>query len=108
MWPGPLTLIVRNKKGISEAFRVPDDKYLLEILKITAKPLVSTSVNFTGKLPINKIDIIIDQFEPLVDAILDGGDTGEAALPSTILDVRSNQYKIIRQGACSVPDSLLE
>ncbi len=108
MWPGPLTLIVKNREGGTEAFRVPDDEYLIKLLKIVKKPLVSTSVNFTGSPSLNKIADITQQFEKLVDAVIDGGDAAEEAAASTILDVCSAPYKIIRQGPCSIPEYLLK
>ncbi len=107
-WPGPLTLIVRNREGETEAFRVPDDNYLLGLLKIVKQPVVSTSVNFTGSPALNNISDILDQFEHLVDAVIDGGDASEEASASTIVDVTSVPYKILRQGPCIIPENLLQ
>ena len=107
-WPGPLTLIVKNRQGTTEAFRVPDDEYLLNLLKIIKKPLVSTSVNFTGKPALNSIKDIKEQFEHLVDAVIDGGDAEKEAAASTILDLTSRPYKVIRRGPCVIPEELLE
>ena len=108
LWPGPITLIVKNREGNTEAFRVPDDEYLLKLLKIVKKPLVSTSVNFTGSSSLNKITDITMQFENLVDAVIDGGDATEEAAASTILDVCSEPYTVIRQGLCRIPENLLK
>ena len=108
MWPGPLTLIVNNKTGGTEAFRVPDDKYLLELLSMIKQPVVSTSVNFTGSPFLNNIAEIIISFESLVDAVIDGGDAGIEAAASTILDITDVPYRIIRQGKCIIPENILK
>ena len=108
MWPGPLTLIVNNKAGGTEAFRVPDDKYLLELLSMIKQPVVSTSVNFTGSPFLNNIAEIINSFESLVDAVIDGGDAGTEAAASTILDITSVPYRVIRQGKCIIPENILK
>ena len=107
LWPGPLTLIVKSRAGGTEAFRVPDDEYLLELLRLVDKPVVSTSVNFTGSPSLNSIEDIISQFENLVDAVIDGGDASEEASASTILDVTSKPYKVVRNGPCIIPENLL-
>ena len=107
-WPGPLTLIVENREGETEAFRVPADEYLQRMLNIIRKPIVSTSVNFAGYPSLNRISEIVEQFEKLVDAVIDGGDAGKEAAASTILDVTSSPYRIIRQGNCIIPEELLK
>ena len=87
---------------------MPDDEYLLSLLALINKPVVSTSVNFSGSPALNTIADIRKQFENLVDAVIDGGDAGKEASASTILDVTSEPYKIIRQGPCIIPEMYLK
>lgn len=96
-WPGPLTLIVPGKKNPTEGIRVPDNQFLQNILKTIKKPLISTSVNYSGTPPLNNIDEIIRTFEDKVDLIVDGG-TLSPSLPSTIVDITCISPKIVRQG----------
>lgn len=54
--PGPLTLIVKNKKfpqalcggGVTVGFRIPDNVIALELVKQFGKPIVATSANLHG------------------------------------------------------------
>lgn len=101
-WPGPLTLIVPGKKGGSEGVRVPDNRFLLEILDKVGGPIISTSVNRSGGAPLNDISEIIAAFEDKTDLIVDGGEL-PYSLPSTILDVTSVPFKIVRRGDL-IPD----
>jgi L-threonylcarbamoyladenylate synthase len=105
-WPGPLTIIFPVKGEGSTGLRVPEDLFLQNLLYRLNKPLFSTSVNKQGKEPLGKILDIIQEFENEVDLIVDSGNvTGN--VPSTILDITSTPYKIIRQGRVIIPPGLL-
>ncbi len=107
LWPGPLTLVVPARHGGTVAVRVPGDKFVLKLLAEVGFPLYSTSANRSGEPPLDKIEKIIAEFESRVDLIVDAGNfTGRK--PSTILDVSAKPYRILRQGACEVPDALLK
>ncbi len=106
LWPGPLTVIIEAGNGETEALRVPQDSFLLEILSLLGKPLVSTSVNRSGNPAMNNIAEIIKNFGKSVDLIIDGGDMRES-VPSTIVDLTSKPYRILRQGKCVVPAEFL-
>ncbi len=107
LWPCPLTLIVPSKNGDTVALRVPEDPYLLDLLKIIRQPVVSTSVNFSGKPALNRIGEIKESFETMVDLIVDGGDLCDDAAPSTILDVTVKPYRILRYGKCRLDENIL-
>ncbi len=104
--PGPLTLVLPLKSGDTVAVRMPDDAFLLRVIKSLGKRLYSTSVNFSGSPPCNTIGEIVAGFADRVDLILDGGDIPNPT-PSTILDVTAKPYRILRQGACAVPVEML-
>ena len=107
MWPGPITLILPSEVQGSVAIRIPSDKFLRELITDLGKPLASTSVNRAGKPPLNRIRKIVDQFENDVDLIIDAGDL-TSRLPSTIVDLSVNPYKILRRGAVDIPASVIE
>ena len=87
-------------------FRVPDEPVAQAILE-RCGPLAVTSANRSGEPPFEKIEKIVSVFEDKVDLIIDAGNfTGKK--PSTILDISSKPYRILRQGACDVPDELLK
>ncbi|QEN04266.1 threonylcarbamoyl-AMP synthase [Thiospirochaeta perfilievii] len=105
-WPGPLTVVTTVKKGGTIAYRLPADPFLQDIVSHIECPLYSTSVNTSGQKHLWKINDIIDKFENKVDLIVDDGDY-EGREPSTVIDITSTPYKLIRQGVLKLPSQLL-
>lgn len=105
LWPSPLTVILPTKEGETLAVRVPDDKYLLTLLSETG-PLISTSVNISGKPSLETFEEIYPVFSDRVDFIVRKENIvkGES---STLLDATKKPCRVIRQGAYKVPESLL-
>ena len=104
-WPGPLTLIFPAGQG-SVALRVPADPRLRLLLERLDSPLYSTSVNRTGQPALWRIADILEQFEAVVDLVVDAGDL-PGRLPSTIVDVSRRPFRVLRQGALSIPPEAL-
>ncbi|MEK7136463.1 MAG: L-threonylcarbamoyladenylate synthase [Patescibacteria group bacterium] len=106
LWPGPISVVLNcnNKKftylhrGKNLAFRLPDNKELIEFIKITG-PVVAPSANPKSLPPAQTItdakkyfgsnvtNYISAETEPLV---------GEA---STLVDLTTSKPKILRLGA---------
>ncbi|MFA5514442.1 MAG: L-threonylcarbamoyladenylate synthase [Sphaerochaetaceae bacterium] len=97
-WPGPLTLIVEDSNKNSRAIRVPNSPFLLTLLKEIGSSLYSSSVNITNQKHLTDFDKIVELFGSKVSLFV-RGTIDEKALPSTILDVRTKPYKLIREGA---------
>jgi L-threonylcarbamoyladenylate synthase len=104
-WPGPLTLIFPAGQG-SVALRVPADPQLRALLEQLDRPLYSTSVNRSGQPALWRIADIVEQFEAAVDLVVDAGDL-PGRLPSTIVDVSQRPFRVLRQGALSIPPEAL-
>ena len=105
-WPGKFTFIfnrVSRKKiyGVDKktiALRIPKYRFLNNILEKFNKPLAQTSANISGQLPSTKIkDMVVsfknNKIEP--DLIVDAGNLPKNK-PSIIMDLTSNNIKIIR------------
>lgn len=107
LWPGPLTLIVPGLDGDTVALRVPHDNRLQKILLKINQPLYSTSVNNSGMPSLNKAKEIEKEFGNKVDLFVNEGDL-EGNLPSTIIDLTQDSYKMIRQGACLIDLNMLK
>lgn len=105
LWPAPLTLVLPSATG-TVAVRLPNDPFLAELVSALGSPIYSTSVNRSGTPPMWQISEIIREFEDEVDLVIDQGDI-PAGKPSTILDVSSRPYRILRQGDFQVPHGLL-
>ena len=105
-WPGPLTLIFPTGQG-SVALRVPADPLLRLLLERLDGPLFSTSVNRSGQPALWRIADILGEFETGVDLVVDAGDL-PGRLPSTIVDVSQRPFRVLRQGALSIPPEALQ
>lgn len=103
-FPGPLTLILKKKKGISLfpnldsiAIRMPDHPVSLELLRTVKKPLVAPSANLSGKpSPTRAKDVLCD-FNGKIPLILDGGKT-HIGIESTVLSLLDEKPILLRPG----------
>ena len=101
-WPGPLTLVFPALEGGTVALRVPDSRFLKELLAAVGSPLYSTSVNRAGEAPLRTVEEMQGVFGDAVDLIYDAGDL-PPGLPSTLVDVTSRPCKVLRPGAIQIP-----
>lgn len=104
-WPGALTLIFKKSDKISEkvtsgfdtvGLRMPNSNIALQILNKFGL-MATTSVNISGSEPLNNVDDIIKHFSEDIDyLVIDKEKTSN--ISSTVIDVTSESYKILRQG----------
>lgn len=107
LWPGPVSAILKKRDILpseltggleSAAARMPDDEFLISIIKKLDKPIVSTSLNISGEKPVldlNNIDKLFKDIKP--DLIVDAGNLKKKK-PSKIIDMQDiNNIKIIRK-----------
>lgn len=106
-WPGPLTIVLPARGGGTVALRVPDSLLLRDLMRSLDAPVYSTSVNISGSPALWRIADIRREFEALVDLVVDGGDL-PARVASTIVDATRRPFRVLRQGAVSVPPEDLE
>ena len=95
--PGPLTLILKTKKDVPHfldlgtgfiGIRIPNDKFILDVINIVNKPLLVPSANPSDLPPAtNKEE---------VDYIVEGDI--KSNIPSTIIKVDGNEVTLIREG----------
>lgn len=101
-WPGPLTIILRSKRG-SIGFRMPANRIALELIRRCAVPVIAPSANLSGsKAPISARDVLRD-LDGKIDMILDGGTT-RVGVESTVVDLTASRPKILREGAIPSAD----
>ncbi len=107
-WPGPLTVIVNDKRlkdsssGVhTTAFRCPGDFWLRSILEECPHPVYSTSVNRSGFPVLDEEKSIVNEFENEVDLIVLDGDR-KGSVPSTIVTMENDEIKVIRQGCIKI------
>ena len=102
--PGPLTLILESKEPTRNAarrrirFRMPDNKFVLSLIRKFGKPITTTSANISGGENLYKIKDIIKTFDGKVDLIIDAGNIPKRK-PSTVFD--TIEMKVVREGSIS-------
>ena len=104
--PGGFTLILKSKDNIKKMIgyptigvRIPDSNIALNILKENG-PMLTTSVNESGNVPLNEYDEIVKEYESQVDKIYDTN-TESLNKPSTVVLVDNGIVKILREGPIS-------
>lgn len=106
--PGPLTVVMRSRiplpdgyyaKNGTVAFRIPDHFFSRELAKRLGRPIALTSANRSGENAPTRISDVIGTFGESGDIsiIVDGGDL-PASMASTVIDVTSRPYRIVREG----------
>lgn len=111
-WPGPLTIVLKARPeipsivlagGTTVGLRCPDHPLTLELLRECALPLAAPSANPSGEESPKDAQKVIGYFDGKIDAVIDGGACG-IGLESTIIDMSSTPYKILRKAALSEDD----
>lgn len=104
-WPGKISVILPcNSEKFSYlhlgtktlAFRMPDKKDLLELLKQTG-PLLAPSANYFGEIPALTIEEAKSYFGDSVDFYIDEGKL--ESLPSTLIKMENERVAVLREGA---------
>ena len=112
-WPGPLTLVLNAAPsfppelagpGHSVAVRIPPAAWLRGLVAEIGLPITATSANISGEKEVSDPAEVVRLFDGKVDVIVDGGST-PGGLPSTIVDIRGDRPRVLREGA--VPSSAL-
>lgn len=108
-WPGALTLIFTANEGLSKhivadgkiAVRVPGESFALRLAQTAGFPITATSANISGRPPADSPEMLLGYFGDALDLVIDSGKT-RGGLPSTILDVSSDEIRVLRAGAIEV------
>lgn len=109
--PGALTIILDKNEKVPEILtagletigvRIPKNNISLRILESVSYPLATTSANISGDSAGIKITDFLEEFDGVVNVIIDGGET-DLKVASTIVRVESdNKLKIIREGTLKI------
>ena len=108
--PGPFTIVSKGKakvaKGIEAengtlGIRIPDNKYIHDLVKLLNKPVTATSANLSGRTPNYSIASFLRPLsikkKEMIDLIVDAGKLPRNK-PSTVIDATSAELKILRRG----------
>jgi len=113
-WPGPLTLVLPRKidypfwvtrRRDTLAIRVPGNEAARRLAELSGGVIVSTSANKSGESPVKSCEEAVRKLRNFVDVIVDGGPS-PGKIPSTVLDLSSDELRILRRGAISKDEIL--
>ncbi|MFD0861910.1 L-threonylcarbamoyladenylate synthase [Sungkyunkwania multivorans] len=104
--PGPYTFVLPGNNDLPKVFkkkktvgiRVPDNNIARMLVRELGNPIVSTSIYDEDELLEYTTDpeLILEKWENLVDAVVDGGYGDNIA--STVIDLSSDEPQVIREG----------
>lgn len=106
-FPGPYTFILEssskvpkilNVKKKTVGIRVPNNNIPRDLVKYLGNPIITTSIHDEDDIVEYATDpsLIYEEFENLVDVIIDGGFGGNE--PSTVIDCTGPEPVVVRQG----------
>jgi L-threonylcarbamoyladenylate synthase len=105
-WPGPMTLVLKKKKCISDivsagldtvGIRIPQSTEAREFLRLCDLPVAAPSANISGKPSPTTSKHAIDDMMGRVDAIICGKPC-EVGVESTVIDATGDVPIILRPG----------
>jgi len=108
-WPGPLTLVLPGRRNIPKplcnplggvAVRISSQAIATLLVKGLGRPLTATSANPSGKEPARTLQVAKNYFVHRVDVFVDGG-TLTSKSGSTVVEVKEDSVKVIREGEIS-------
>ncbi len=116
--PGPVTVVSKGKGKVAPGVesetgtlgvRIPDYKFMLELIEKFGRPIVATSANASyQKRPYKKEDIfenISSKQKRLIDLVIDAGELPHNE-PSTVVDTTLDDPVVLRQGDVKLKDEV--
>ena len=97
--PGPLTLILPAcSEQTTIGIRMPDHAIALALIRAAGVPIAAPSANLSGRPAPKTAAEVLNDLDGKIPLILDGGEC-KIGIASTIVDVSSDELKIIRAGS---------
>lgn len=106
-WPGPYTFLLKEKDSLSPLLpgedgaigvRLPKNDFIIRMVDRVGEPVVSTSLNLSGRDVLDSPDSIESEFgHHLPDMVIDVGEI-EGGTPSTLMDLTDPEsLRILRK-----------
>lgn len=105
-WPGPVTALLRPRDIFSPKLapgkdkigvRLPNNEFLIKMIKEAGVPVVSTSLNISGEKVLNDVSDIKGYFDPDPDLVVNAGQLPNRR-PSKLIDMEDNgRIRVIRE-----------
>jgi L-threonylcarbamoyladenylate synthase len=104
--PGPLTLVLRQKKNLPDlisagtgkvAIRISSHPFVRRLFDLLSEPLTSTSANVSGEENLFNFYEIYETFKSKVDLVVDSGNLPPSK-GSSVIDLAVKPPRIVREG----------
>jgi len=96
--PGPYTFVLHENLSV----RIPKDCIIVPITASLGKPTTATSANITGKTPATNIKNLDAKIYLAADLLIEGQEHS-GAQPSTVVDIITKDFKVLRPGSGIFP-----
>ena len=112
LMPGPITLLLKKKKIISDivtagsefvGIRIPSNKVALDFLQTVELPIAAPSANISTKPSPTSAQMVESYFHETVPMIIDGG-ACDVGIESTVVKVEWSRVVITRPGFITAED----
>lgn len=109
--PGDLTIILNKKSHVEDpyfknlntiAFRIPDEKFILDLIHTIQTGLLVPSANKSGENPCVDSDCVYEVFKGEIEGIIVGHSGQKEA--STIVDATQETLVVVRQGRMTLEE----
>lgn len=107
--PGPYTFVLDASREVPDllttkqktvGIRIPDNRICLAIVRELGVPIVTTSANISGEVPVGDPYSINDLFGGMLDLVVDGGML--ATDVSSVISLIGDRVELLRKGAGSL------
>lgn len=108
--PGPFTIVSAGKHKVATGIeaengtlgiRIPDNKWIADLVKAIGGPVTATSANLSGRTPNYSIQSFLRPLSKkklaMIDMIVDAGKLPRNK-PSTVIDATESEVKVLRRG----------
>lgn len=109
-WPGPLTLVLPARPSIPRELigpgggvgvRVSAHPIAVALARNLGRPITATSANLAGAPPATTLEEARSALGGKIKVYLEGG-TSAATMPSTVVEIGKENWRMIREGAVSL------
>lgn len=114
VWPGPVTVVFHHKGKLPPlltggkdtiGMRIPDHRFILDLLGRLEVPIAETSANLSGQSPARdaaEAERCFRSNDSQLDLLIDGGVL--SGQPSTVFDFTSTKPRVLRSGLLAKPE----
>ena len=99
-WPGPLTIVVKSRRGDYVGLRWPEHEVALFVVECAGGALLASSANLHGQPPVRSASEAIEVFDDRLTMAIEGGSPARGKA-SSVARVTEDGWELLREEAVS-------